>query len=198
MSPPIGSALAEMPDIAGHLHDEPQGTLDWVGMSGVHQPIRLLQNGEAHTLQSTVQIYVDLADPQSKGIHMSRLYLLLDEHARERPLSPAGLKLLLGSIRQSHRDLSTAAYVRFSFDYMLRRPALKSDFSGWNAYPVTLTASLKDGDIALELGIDVTYSSTCPCSAALARQLVQRAFDAHFGATGTASFDNVLIRPKER
>jgi len=180
MSPPIGSALAELPDIAGHVHEEPQGTLDWVGMSRIHQPVRLLQGGDTHALQATVQIYIDLADPQSKGIHMSRLYLLLDEHARQRPLSPAGLKLLLGSIRQSHRDLSTAAYVQFSFDYCLRRPALMSDYSGWNSYPVTLTATLKEGEIAMELGVDVLYSSTCPCSAALARQLIQQAFDQEF------------------
>lgn len=180
MSPPPRSALAEMPDVAGHSHHEPQGTLDWVGMSRIHQPIRLPTHGTHHALQSTVQIYVDLADPQSKGIHMSRLYLLLDAHARERPLTPASVKLLLGSIRQTHRDLSSAAYVRFEFDYSMRRPALKSDYAGWNAYPVSVTATLRDGLFELELGVDVLYSSTCPCSAALARQLIQQAFDQSF------------------
>jgi len=35
----------------------------------------------------------------------------------------------------------------------------------------------------VELKIDVTYSSTCPCSAALARQLIQQQFLEDFGNT---------------
>src|SRR5690606_39618955 len=35
---------------------------------------------------------------------------------------------------------------------------------------------------AVELAVDVTYSSTCPCSAALARQLIQEQFEADFAA----------------
>lgn len=35
----------------------------------------------------------------------------------------------------------------------------------------------------MELKIDVTYSSTCPCSAALARQLIQQQFLDDFGDT---------------
>ena len=43
----------------------------------------LIKDGaRINQVQSAVQIYVDLGDELAKGIHMSRLYLLLDEHAR--------------------------------------------------------------------------------------------------------------------
>jgi GTP cyclohydrolase I len=138
-----------------------------------------------------VQIYVDLGDERAKGIHMSRLYLILDEHSETRPLTTAGLKLLLRSMLESHRDLSGRAFVQFDFDYYLRRDALVSDNSGWNGYPVSIRGALIDGEIALELKLNVQYSSTCPQSAALARQLIQQQFEADFGSSGQVSVEQV-------
>ncbi|MEZ5558602.1 MAG: GTP cyclohydrolase FolE2 [Pseudomonadales bacterium] len=180
MSTPLPADLHDMPDIAGRPHLKPQGTLDWVGMSDIHQPVLVRDGGETHRVQATVQVYVDLNDPLAKGIHMSRLYLLLDEHARTRPLSVPGMKMLLGALHSSHADLSTRALVQFQFTHDIRQPALLSDNEGWSSYPVTLTGQLIDGEVHLELGVEVTYSSTCPCSAALARQLIQRAFSEQF------------------
>ena len=59
---------------------------------------------------------------------------------------------------------------------LLKRPALVSPLSGWKTYPVSIDASLKNGMFHVELKIEVNYSSTCPCSAALARQLIQQQF----------------------
>jgi GTP cyclohydrolase I len=142
-------------------------------------------------VQSKVQIYVDLGDERAKGIHMSRLYLILDEHSETRPLTTAGLKLLLRSMLESHRDLSGRAFVQFDFDYYLRRDALVSDNSGWNGYPVSIRGELIEGEIALELKLNVQYSSTCPQSAALARQLIQQQFEADFGSKGQVSVEQV-------
>jgi GTP cyclohydrolase IB len=63
---------------------------------------------------------------------------------------------------------------------MIRRPALASDNSGWKTYPVAINASMEDGAFAFELETEILYSSTCPCSAALARQLIQEQFVADF------------------
>lgn len=41
---------------------------------------------------------------------------------------------------------------------------------------MSISASLKNKVFHVELKIDVPYSSTCPCSAALARQLIQQQF----------------------
>jgi len=173
--------LDNMPDVARRELNMPHETLDWVGMSGIHQPLLVRDGTTVRQVQARVQIYVDLGDELARGIHMSRLYLILDEHAETRPLSPPGLKLLLRSLLESHRDLSTNAFVRFDFDYFLRRPALVSENSGWNAYPVSIQGTLVEGEIVLETKLAVQYSSTCPCSAALARQLIQEKFDADFG-----------------
>lgn len=41
---------------------------------------------------------------------------------------------------------------------------------------MSIEASLKNAMFHVELKIDVAYSSTCPCSAALSRQLIQQQF----------------------
>lgn len=180
MNKPELIAVNEMPDVSSMGLQQPHAALDWVGMAGIHQPLLVRDGRAARQAQTRVQIYVDLADELAKGIHMSRLYLILDEHAETRALSPAGLKLMLASVLESHRDLSTQVFIQFDFDYFLRRPALVSDNSGWNAYPVTIKGTLARGEINLELKIGVQYSSTCPQSAALARQLIQNQFETDF------------------
>ncbi len=184
-------ALNNMPDVAGRALQMPQNTLEWVGMSGIHQPLAIKDGDQIRQVQSKVQIYVDLGDERAKGIHMSRLYLILDEHSETRPLTTAGLKLLLRSMLESHRDLSGRAFVQFDFDYYLRRDALVSENSGWNGYPVSIRGELIDGEIALELKVNVQYSSTCPQSAALARQLIQQQFEADFGGQDQVSVEQV-------
>ncbi len=183
--------LDNMPDVASRELKMPHETLDWVGMSGINQPLLVRDGGQVRQVQAKVQIYVDLGDELAKGIHMSRLYLILDEHAETRPLSAPGLKLLLRSLLESHRDLSTNAFVRFDFDYYLRRDALISDNSGWNSYPVSIIGTIVGGEIVLEVKLAVQYSSTCPCSAALARQLIQEQFDTDFGTSGQVSAADV-------
>ena len=183
--------LRSMPDVQGGELAQAAATLDWVGMADIHQPLMVRDGAEVRQVQSHVQVYVDLGDPKAKGIHMSRLYLILDEHADTRALSTAGLKLLLSSLLESHRGLSTRAFVRFSFEYYLRRQALVSDNSGWNSYPVEITGALIDGKMSLEVKLGVQYSSTCPASAALARQLIQDKFIQDFGSDGQVDSSDV-------
>lgn len=182
---------SEMPDVAARGVRDLAAKLDWVGMSSIRQPLRIRDGGEVRQVEAQAQLYVDLGDAEARGIHMSRLYLILDEHADAGPLSVPGLKLLLASLLQSHRGLSRSAFVQFDFDYTLRRKALLSDNSGWNAYPASIKGACVNGEMHLELALDVLYSSTCPCSAALARQLVQRQFERAFGAADTARVEDV-------
>jgi GTP cyclohydrolase I len=175
-----------MPDIACQPHFGPTGKLNWVGMSGIELPILIQQaqsDGSAAVdvrLSSQAQAYVNLTDPHSKGIHMSRLYLLLDQMATQQALTPNRVKAILDAFIDSHQGLSDHAFVEFKFDYYERRKSLKSDNSGWKHYPTTLRGELRNGRFECELSIEVPYSSTCPCSAALSRQLIQEAFEAQF------------------
>ena len=177
-----------MPDIACQPHQAPQGTLNWVGMSGIELPI-LIQQGlnsensnHSIRLSSQTQAYVSLDDPMSKGIHMSRLYLLLDQMGTQENLTPARVKAILEAFIQSHNGLSNQAFVEFKFDYYERRNSLLSDNTGWKHYPTTIRGELRQGKFECEVSIEVPYSSTCPCSAALSRQLIQEEFEKQFDA----------------
>ncbi|MGX5913288.1 GTP cyclohydrolase FolE2 [Aliidiomarina sp. Khilg15.8] len=173
-----------MPDIASQVSAQNTGTLDWVGMSNIEMPLLVTVPGQPdRQVSAKVDAFVNLADPQAKGIHMSRLYLAVDELAASGSLQPAQLNTMLRSFITSHGELSDQAMVRFQFDYHLRRKSLISKKQGWKAYPVTVQAILSDQGLDLELSVEVPYSSTCPCSAALARQLIQEAFDQRFDET---------------
>ena len=171
-----------MPDIANQSTAQTEGTLDWVGMSNIEMPIMVASKGENERMVSAhVDALVNLKEAKAKGIHMSRLYLLLDELSTNDVLNYQSLSTLLDGFISSHKDLSDQAKIVFSFEYHLRRKSLVSGKEGWKAYPITLTGHVDQGQLAIELAIDVRYSSTCPCSAALARQLIQKAFKSKFG-----------------
>jgi len=177
---------SDMPDVAASQKAQFNGTLDWVGMSRIALPLVIndqdLGNYQAHTF---VETYVDLAKPEVKGIHMSRLYLLLAEFSRQQILTMDSLKAFLKDKLASHDDISSQTCLYIEFDYLINQPALKSEYSGWKDYPVTIKATWNGSDINVELGVKVPYSSTCPCSAALSRQLMQQAFSEDFADSDT-------------
>ncbi|HEX6833623.1 MAG TPA: GTP cyclohydrolase FolE2 [Rudaea sp.] len=182
------STARVLPDVANEARPAAAGALDWVGMGRIEIPITLAaQNGA--TVQSGAQVdaFVNLSDPQARGIHMSRLYLHVDKALSAEPVTPCSLRRLLREFLDSHATLSDRAMVRIQFEHLVRRPALVSDNSGWKSYPVSITARLENGphdsaQFSLELATEVVYSSTCPCSAALARQLIQERFARDFPA----------------
>ncbi len=181
-----------MPDIAHHTEAQIEGLLDWVGMSNIELPVMLASKGEPEKhIQTRVEAFVDLHDAKAKGIHMSRLYLLLDELSTQGSLSVQSMVGLLDQFVTSHEELSNNAFVKFNFDYDLRRKSLLSGKAGWKAYPVCLTGELVDGKVSISLTVDVPYSSTCPCSAALARQLIQDAFSKKFNNGETLDANEV-------
>jgi GTP cyclohydrolase I len=169
--------LRDMPDIANEAHPHTEGQLDWVGMNEIEVPVRV-EDDAGNLIQSSaiVTAFVNLVDPDVRGIHMSRLYLHLDQAFRDRPISPGALRQILKSFLDSHEELSDRALVRVDFDYVARRKALSSENEGWRRYPVSMIGILEDQ----ELGLEILYSSTCPCSAALARQLIQEKFELDF------------------
>ena len=173
-----------MPDVAHQAQPHLAGALDWVGMDGIEVPVRFdAGDGEVQRASAQVGAFVNLMRPDKRGIHMSRLYLLVDRHlGGSEPLSAKGLEGLLQAFLESHKDLSDRARLSIRFDALVRRAALRSGNSGWRSYPVSVEASLGPDGFALELGTEVVYSSTCPASAALSRQLIQERFVQDFAA----------------
>ncbi len=169
-----------MPDIALHGQPHHAGVLDWVGMDGIAAPVAFDGGDGVQRAPAEVGVFVNLLRPDRRGIHMSRLYLLVDECLSTRTLDAPMLEDLLRACLASQQDLADRARIRLRFDYLLRRPALRSGHSGWRAYPVWLDAHLDGEGFRLELGTEVLYASTCPASAALARQLIQEQFARDF------------------
>lgn len=163
-----------LPDIAAQTRHKAL-PLDWVGMRGIALPVQL----EGRTLSAKADAGVNLDDGKSRGIHMSRLYLALEALEHE-PLTSVALRRLLSEFLDTHVGLSSSAYLRLSFDYLVKRPALVSPLEGWKSYPVSVDARIENEMFHVELSVEIPYSSTCPCSAALARQLIQQQFLQHF------------------
>lgn len=183
-----------MPDVASIAEPAFQSTLDWVGMSQITVPLNISDSQNSpQSVNAKAQIYVDLGDPEAKGIHMSRLYLLLEQFGEKGHIGASDLRRLLSDMVESHDGLSSNATLELTFEYLLNQPALKSDNSGWKGYPVKLVATNFDGDINIDLSVTVPYSSTCPCSAALARQIIQEAFSNDF-----ANQENISIADVEQ
>jgi GTP cyclohydrolase I len=176
-----GAAGRELPDVVSRGYGAPSGTLDRVGMRGIALPLRF-PGGDGSELDvlASADVHVDLARPEARGIHMSRLYRALDEDlAGQHPTGPR-LAAVLQRCVQSQGGLSSRADLRLRFDLPLRRRALVSGLAGWRSYPIVIGANLGPEGFESELQVQVEYSSTCPGSAALARQLVRDAFEREF------------------
>ncbi|MFJ3371755.1 GTP cyclohydrolase FolE2 [Pseudomonas sp. NPDC086251] len=159
-----------LPDIAAQASRQAL-PLEWVGMCGIALPVLF----DGQRLSAKADAGVSLDDGEARGIHMSRLYLALEMLEQEN-LTPALLRRVLQNFLESHDGLSHSAYLKIHTDLLLKRPALISPLAGWKTYPVSIEARLKNAMFHVELKIDIAYSSTCPCSAALSRQLIQQQF----------------------
>lgn len=184
---PLTPALTQgksLPDVAAATASEAAceatGKIDWVGMGRIELPVLLAREGRAFQVPARVDAFVSLDAPKAKGIHMSRLYLLTQDLLAQNKLNFDLLAKILDEFVKSHADLSFNAKISVAFDLMVRRQSLKSEIYGWRSYPVEMTAQSLAGDVKCLLSTEVLYSSTCPCSAALARQLIQKKFGQDF------------------
>lgn len=190
--PPRSAASAPLPDVASETTPRIQGTLDRVGMSGIE--VALLErsaDGTITRLPARVDAYVSLDKPEVKGIHMSRLFLKLQERLASTPFTPEVARELLREFLASHQGLSLTSALSIRYEHLVSRASLLSQNRAWRSYPVSVSGTLSEGKLRLELEVQVTYSSTCPCSAALSRQLTQEKFEEEFGGSDLVNFDKV-------
>lgn len=188
--------LKSLPDVASQINqniDVPSEAtkpsvnfsgLAWVGMEKIQMPI--LWDGQL--LQAEVRAQVNLNEGTSRGIHMSRLYTLLSESLTTRTLSWNQLEGLTQAFIESQGGISQAARLTIKFQLPTERKALKSDLKGWRLYPVEMevvktsypgvfgksTASVR------KMSVEILYSSTCPASTALSRELWRQDIKAKF------------------
>lgn len=188
----VEGSLCRLPDVTSDALPDRAGRLEWVGMQAIEMAVLLPAPEGPVRVPARVDAFVDLADPQARGIHMSRLYRLLDQRLARETLTPRTLHALLRDFLASHEALSTRALLRLRCDWLVQRPALRSEGAGWRRYPLALSASHDRQHFQMELAVELLYSSTCPCSAALARQLNQQRFAAEIAAQGLVEASRVL------
>jgi len=180
-----------LPDVA-HEAVPLARTLDWVGMERIALPVRIPgEDGQPVQVAASVDLFVDLRDPDARGIHMSRLYLQLQQAFASESITPAGLRRVLHGLVETQQGLSGNAKLVLRYDHLLQRAALASGHHGWKRYPVSIEATLRDQHLRLALQLAVEYSSTCPASAALSRQRNAERFADDFAAARPLSTDVV-------
>lgn len=165
-----------LPDITSQSTSKVELPLSWVGMDDISVPLTLKNQSVAQTLAAKASVYVSLDDASAKGIHMSRLHQILNRLA-ELELSKENLNLLLEDLIASQQKISESAKISLSFDMVLKKPALLSDEFGYQSYPVKIHAESIKGTVEYSFELAIPYSSTCPCSASLSRQLYSQAID---------------------
>jgi GTP cyclohydrolase I len=184
------TSTKEMPDVAATSSSSIGGTLNRVGMSEVEIPVKIEDhNGATMVVPAKADLYVSLDKSEAKGIHMSRLFLITEEVLEEQNLNFETVGTLLEKFLSSHDGLSSRASVAFKFEYMTQRPALLSQNKGWRFYPMSIGGFRKQGQNFYDLHLRITYSSTCPCSAALARQIIQEKFSKKFDQEAVSKED---------
>ena len=176
-----------LPDVASESTAQTLASLPWVGMNKIEVPILWPEaNGSQLRIPSLVSAQVSLDKKSSRGIHMSRLYLSVQKILASQPISSKSLRLLTDEFLNSHKELSQSARVVIDFNLPIERKALKSDFMGWRSYPVRMIAVQSKNDFNFMIEVLVTYSSTCPASAALSRQIQSQDFATAFPNSGSA------------
>lgn len=110
-----------LPDVTSYHHSDNPLLLQWVGMEGIAVPFSMaILAGEYLQIAAKADLFVSLDSSTAKGIHMSRLYLLLN------------------SMVDSQANISESARVNLDFELLLNKNALLSGESGYQSYPIKL------------------------------------------------------------
>lgn len=170
------------PDVAQKTKSLIPLALERVGMEDIEVPLYLELGNQPPVMQmGRADAYVNLVKPEAKGIHMSRLFIKLQEILSDKTFSPGLAKKILSGFLVSHEGLSDKAYLNLSYEHPKKQKSLTSEKKSWRSYPVAYKFTLDaSGKFACELTLSVVYSSTCPCSAALSRQALQEKFKESF------------------
>ncbi|GAA5314833.1 MAG: GTP cyclohydrolase FolE2 [Candidatus Pelagadaptatus aseana] len=172
--------MRALPDITSDVEAETPATLQWVGMEEIAVPISIQFNNEfSQTVAAKTNVFVSLDAADSKGIHMSRVHLAINKLAGVE-CNQNNINKLLDEMVTSQGDISQQAKVELKFDAILKKDALLSGESGFQSYPVIIRAEKNLQRYSYEFELTIPYSSTCPCSASLTRQLYANAINDAF------------------
>lgn len=181
-----------LPDVSVTAKAGHAGTLEQVGMRKIEIPVFFKTGEEKIRVPGIVDVFVNLVNPEAKGIHMSRLYRQVSESLSQEELNFTLMAKILKASVEGHAGLSDKSSISIRFELPVERKALLSAEKGWRHYPITLKGEFDKGVLRFEAMIQVLYSSTCPCSAALSRRLVAEKFIEDFKTMPLVSTESVM------
>lgn len=161
--------------------------LKWVGMQDIEARLLWPTNDTPYFLPAKVQIQVSLDKGQHRGIHMSRLFLIVQEKLNSSPFSFQLMNEILNESLFTHAESSQSARVRVDFEIPKMQKSLKSQLWGTRNYPASFEIKNTAGHVQKQITLTVLYSSTCPASSALSRQLMRDHFHEKFSHHGEVS-----------
>lgn len=172
--------IRDLPDVTSDLITETPSSLQWVGMEDIAVPITvIMQHEKPQSIAAKANVYVSLDKPDAKGIHMSRLHQIINQLATQE-CNRTKIEGLLNEMVLSQSGIGQAARIELTFDAVLKKAALLSNESGYQSYPVVIRAEKTAVGFSCDIELTIPYSSTCPCSASLARQLYADAVNEKF------------------
>lgn len=170
-----------LPDIIYNDTSNVKLPLQWVGMERISVPIFISNKKiKIQRVNAMADVYVNLIDKKAKGIHMSRLHLALSQQLGEDEIGMQNICSLLEKIIKDQDNFSDSAKVVLNFELVIEKNALISEQKAFQSYPIQIQAENIKGEITLRFGLTIPYSSTCPCSASLAKQLYSEELNNRF------------------
>lgn len=183
------------------LSTTPKGfeNLDWVGMEGIEGVLNFSHrqsesqsiSGWAGMTQLAVKadVFVNLTGP--RGIHMSRLYRILMDQLFAQKFSWSQMDLVLSQLLESQSEHSDQLKLILKTNWVKTQKSLLTDLKGLRHYPLQLEwqsqVMKKKRAIRFFLTWKILYSSTCPMSLALAKQVWSEEVTASLSASDYAT-----------
>jgi len=181
--------MNKLPDVQEDYSPKYKILIPKVGVENIKLPFNLaLKNGDNINLVANTSIYTDLSQ-NKKGISMSRLLIAIEESLYE------GLNwdiIKQDLIHISNSIGSDKSYLKFEFEL----PILKKSPLTKYEYPMfhkCCFVGYKDKNFYRFLqSVEVQYTSYCPCSAELSKDLMKRNISCGF-PHAQRSFAKIII-----
>lgn len=184
--------MSHLPDIQSSIISATSRTgLDWVGIEKVRIPIML--PGANSGSWAEVSAGVNLTKLDERGIHMSRLFHIIQTHLVSVNFID-DLKILLAAhqaILASQQLLSDWAELKIQMMFPYLQKSLVSEKEAMTLVPLTLRVFGSQHQPIIELGLEIIYSSTCPQSYALSTQALTEDFESKFNEQSQISFSAI-------
>lgn len=146
-------------------------SLSRVGMEAISVPVIY----QGMVVNASVDIGVEISQPQHRAIHMSRLYMAIQQFSQGE-LTGTRLHEIFAQAINSHEGIGEQGAITLRFTVLQQRASLVSKHTGWQAYPVTITIAGTPSAAQVTVQVQLTYASACPCSSALARDSAAQQF----------------------